>query len=240
MEPKEDSIKMLEMRMRRQLNLSSDKNIKPENIQYYVSSATLQKEETQQYIHINEEGKNSQNAYRMQIDGWKLSRMEEVLQQEDEESFGTVRSIEKEKEDYWQKLQNCRTKEEVQRVEEEYQQLERLGLSLTEDNTALSVETKLEHTLFKDAKISAIRDMTRQFIESEEYEKLPTDAEYIQKFGGMPQRMEHMEISGVKQTFETIEVQHARAKSGYEKVSRAMAAGESFENKNPCFLNAKG
>lgn len=239
METNEDSIKMLEMRMRRQLNLLSGKSIRPENIQYYVSSSVLQKEEPQQEIY-EEEGDIGQEAYEMQFTGREMTELEEGLQQGDEESFGTVRSIEKEKEDFWQKLHNCRTKEEVKRVEEEYRQLERFGLSLMEDNAVLSVERKLEHTLFKDAKISAIREMTRQFIESDEYEKLPTDEEYILKFGELPQKIEYREAPGIGQTSETKEVQHERARSGYENVRRSMDAEDSSGNVRFYSLNIKG
>lgn len=240
METKEDSIKMLEMRMRRQLNLLSGKSIRPENIQYYVSSSVLQRGEPQQEIHMEEEGELAQEAYEMQLTGQEMTELEEVLQQEDEESYGTVRSIEKEKEDFWQKLHNCRTKEEVKRVEEEYRQLERLGLSLMEDNAVLSVERKLEHTLFKDAKISAIREMTRQFIESDEYEKLPTDEEYILKFGELPQKIEYRKAPGIGQTSETKEVQHERARSGYENVRRSMDTEDSSGNVRFYSLNIKG
>lgn len=41
MESNEDSIKILEMRIRQQMNHSSKKNLKPENIQYYVSSSAM-------------------------------------------------------------------------------------------------------------------------------------------------------------------------------------------------------
>lgn len=41
MESKEDSIKILEMRIRQQMNHSLQKNVKPENIKYYMPSAAL-------------------------------------------------------------------------------------------------------------------------------------------------------------------------------------------------------
>ena len=43
MESNEDSIKILEMRIRQQMNNSLQKNMKPENIKYYMPSAALPK-----------------------------------------------------------------------------------------------------------------------------------------------------------------------------------------------------
>lgn len=231
MEANEDSIKMLELRMRRQLNSTSDKNIKPENIQYYVSSAMLQKEGVpHNNIQTDSEKAIYQTVYEKLQGGQSLTVEEKGnLQQKDPESYGKARSIEKENEEYWQELRKCRTKEAVQRAEEEHRRLARLGLSLTENNTVLSVERKMEYTLFKDAKISAIQNITRQFMESEEYEKLPTDAEYIEKSGGMPPKMEYMKIPKSVEIPESKELQIARAKSGYEKVRQSMDGGESSE-----------
>lgn len=240
MEPKEDSIKMLEMRMRQQLNASPEKNIKPENIQYYISSAMLHKEGIQQNAYMDREKSIYQPDYGNQADIWKLTGGKDSFFQEEEESFGMTRSIEKEKEDYWQKLRTCRTKEEVQRVEEESRRLERLGLSMTENNAVLSVERRLEYTLFKDEKIAAIRDITRQFIESEEYAKLPTDAEYIEKSGGMPLQSGHTELSKTIEASETKEVQHAKAKNGYESVRRSIEEEESSGNVRFYSFNVKG
>lgn len=45
MEPNEDSIKMLEMRIRQQMIHSSEKIVKTENIRYHLNSAKLQNEE---------------------------------------------------------------------------------------------------------------------------------------------------------------------------------------------------
>lgn len=241
MEVNEDSIKMLELRMRQQLNSSSGKNIKPENIQYYVSSAMLQKEGVPQNIQVDGEKAIYQTVYEKLQDGQMLTVEEKgALQQKDPESYGKARSIEKENEDYWQELRKCRTKEAVQRVEEEHRRLARLGLSLTENNAVLSVERKVEYTLFKDAKISAIQNITRQFMESEEYEKLPTDAEYIEKSGGMPPRMEYMKIPKSVEIPESKESQIARAKSGYEKVRQSMDGGESSGRIRLYSLNVKG
>lgn len=55
MEPKEDSIKMLEMRIRHQLNRSLEKNIQPENMQYYLSSSAMHHQGGLQQVSYNDD-----------------------------------------------------------------------------------------------------------------------------------------------------------------------------------------
>lgn len=52
MGPSEDSIRILEMRIRRQMNDSLQKNMKPENIKYYVPSTALPKPDVGQENHM--------------------------------------------------------------------------------------------------------------------------------------------------------------------------------------------
>lgn len=64
MESKEDSIKILEMRIRHQMNRSLEKKLKPENIQFYASSAgMLQKQEFAQESPAEEQEDPQQNIY---------------------------------------------------------------------------------------------------------------------------------------------------------------------------------
>ena len=53
MESKED-IRLLELRIRHQMNASLQKNMKPENIKYYIPSAAMPKTEAQQVIHTGD------------------------------------------------------------------------------------------------------------------------------------------------------------------------------------------
>lgn len=48
MESNDESIRLLKKRMHHQMSTSSENDIKPENIQYYVSSLMMQREEMQQ------------------------------------------------------------------------------------------------------------------------------------------------------------------------------------------------
>lgn len=48
MESRDESIRLLKKRMHHQMNISSENDIKPENIQYYVSSLAMQREDMHQ------------------------------------------------------------------------------------------------------------------------------------------------------------------------------------------------
>ncbi len=179
----------------------------------------------EQYNGTDRENIIYQITYEKLQNGIGLSEEErEALLQNNPEAYRRAMSVEKENEDYRLKLKKCRTKEEVQRIEEEYRKQKLLGLSLIENNEEIPVENKLEHTLFKDAKVSAIKNITRQFIESEAYEKLPTDTEYIEKFGNLS----FEETEGIH---EGVEVQYVRARKGYAKVRHLAEEEEESQEK---------
>ena len=52
MESNEDSIKILEMRIRQQMGYSLQKSMKPENLKYYMPSAVQPKPDIRQEIHM--------------------------------------------------------------------------------------------------------------------------------------------------------------------------------------------
>lgn len=55
MESNVESIRLLKKRMHHQMSTSSENDIKPENIQYYVSSLMMQREDIQKNISAEEE-----------------------------------------------------------------------------------------------------------------------------------------------------------------------------------------
>lgn len=60
MESKEEAIRLLKKRMHQQMNVLPEKDIKPENIQYYVSSLMMQREEMHQEERIRQEEEEEQ------------------------------------------------------------------------------------------------------------------------------------------------------------------------------------
>lgn len=63
MESREESIRLLKKRMHRQMNASPEKDIKPENIQYYVSSLMMQREEMYQKENMRQEENEEQELH---------------------------------------------------------------------------------------------------------------------------------------------------------------------------------
>lgn len=63
MKSKEESIRLLKKRMHQQMNVSPEKDIKPENIQYYVSSLMMQREEMYQKESMRQEEDEKQEFY---------------------------------------------------------------------------------------------------------------------------------------------------------------------------------
>lgn len=55
MESRDESIRLLKKRMHHQMSVSSENDIKPENIQYYVSSLMMQREDMSQKEIIRQE-----------------------------------------------------------------------------------------------------------------------------------------------------------------------------------------
>lgn len=118
MKSEDESIKMLEMRMQRQLSLSREKSITPQNMQYYISSATLHRAKPQPNTASAENGLLPPSVSEKPQDGRELAAKEdEDLRQKDLSSPKASASINKGQENYLQTLQNSGIKEAIQRME---------------------------------------------------------------------------------------------------------------------------
>ncbi len=137
---------------------------------------------------------------------------EEYLTQNDPESWAKVKSIVHENEKLEERLLQCRTAEEVERAAEETMDSILAGHQLVESNAAMPMAHKVEYALFKDARLSAVRNITQRFMESEDFAKLPTDAEYERKYGRLPDVEE--------ESPEELEAKCRRAIDGYGNVAR--------------------
>ncbi len=156
------------------------------------------------------------SVYQKLQDGEEPSEEEEeYLTQNDPESWAKVQSIVRENERFAEKLVNCRTAEEVERTAEGCMDLVYTGFGVVESNGAIPIAYKVEYALFKDAKLSAIRNITRSFMESEAYGRLPTDAEYERQYGQLPDAEEG-------ETPEEVEARCRRAIDGYGNVTRLL------------------
>lgn len=141
---------------------------------------------TNSLLKSGEIGKNSGNvdveALYMKIQsGKKLSSAEkDYLRTHDPQMYEKVKSIERERKAYEEEIKRCKTKEDVQRAK-----FTRISASLSsvksvENNPNIPMGQKLAHAVFELAKVRAVEEITLKFVESGEYAKLPTDAEYAE------------------------------------------------------------
>lgn len=214
MEPNEDSIKLLEMRIRHQMNRSLEKKIMPENIHYYLSSsATQRSEELQPDIHDDEQEQPKQMIH---VDG-KGNLWQEIQVGEKAGPHSDILT------DGAAGLQ---------------QDIPIDGTAGLQPGILSDTIVGLQPDIQTDGKAEGLQTAYDKEIDSsdrQEYEDSPFDAaEYIDRVSEISQRIEHIEIS------ETKEVQHAKARNGYESTRRSMDAEQSSGIGKKHFLDAKG
>lgn len=110
--------------------------------------------------------------------GKRLSSSElEYLKKNDPETYQHVKSMEMERKAYEQRLKNCKTKEEVQRLKASQMASSLDKVREIDNNPNISSGEKLKLIMQEHQKVSSVTDATVQFSESGEYQKLPTEAE---------------------------------------------------------------
>lgn len=110
--------------------------------------------------------------------GQKLTKEEmDYLEKNDPQTYQKVKSIEAEQKNYEKELKRCKTKEEVQRVRMNHTAASLSTVNSIKNNPAIPEEKKLELIWREHMKNMALEETTREFVESGQYAKLPTEAE---------------------------------------------------------------
>ena len=110
--------------------------------------------------------------------GKRLSSSElEYLKKNDPETYQHVKAMEMERKAYEQRLKNCKTKEEVQRLKASQMASSLDRVREVNNNPNIPDGEKLKLTLQEHQKVCSVTDATVQFSQSGEYSKLPTEAE---------------------------------------------------------------
>lgn len=132
--------------------------------------------------HMREEKQNSDKDMQTITlklgSGKKLSTKEmEYLSKKNPQLYQKAKQIEAEKEKYKEELKRCKTKEEVQRLKASY-----VGEALSKVNSIVNNPhipegKKLELVMEIHAKVCAVVETEKEFVESGEYAKLQTEAE---------------------------------------------------------------
>lgn len=110
--------------------------------------------------------------------GKKLTAEEmEYLQKNDPQLYQKVKSIEAEQKNYENELKRCKTKEEVQRVRTNHAAASLSTVNNIKNNPNIPESKKLELIWQEHMKNQALEEVTKEFVESGKYAKLPTEAE---------------------------------------------------------------
>lgn len=112
--------------------------------------------------------------------GKKLTAEEmEYLQKHDPQKYQKVKQMEAERKNYEQELKRCKTKDEAQRVRMAHTAASLSAVNSIKNNPVIPEEKKLELIMQEHHKNMALEETTREFVESGEYAKLPTEEERL-------------------------------------------------------------
>ncbi len=110
--------------------------------------------------------------------GKRLSSTEmEYLKENDPQTYQKARTIEMEREAYERRLKQCRTKEEVQRVKFSQAASSLATVKNVESNPSIPKGQKLALIMQELHKFNAMSDTDRAYMQSKDYQSLPTEAE---------------------------------------------------------------
>lgn len=110
--------------------------------------------------------------------GKRLSSAEmEYLKENDPQTYQKARTIEMEREAYERRLKQCKTKEEVQRVKFSQAASSLATVKNVESNPSIPKGQKLALIMQELHKFNAMSDTDRAYMQSKDYQSLPTEAE---------------------------------------------------------------
>ncbi len=112
------------------------------------------------------------------LQGGKLTPEERrYLEAKDPEAYRKLQASEQEQKAFEQKLRQCRTKEEAQRLKMTYINSSLVTMKGVEHNSSIPKEKKLEIFMQEKQRCDRIEKSSREFVLRGDYDKLPTEAE---------------------------------------------------------------
>lgn len=141
--------------------------------------------------------------------------------------------LEQEINTYREKVRHCGSKEEVWQIKEDYEDALLLGISVVESNPVLSLEQKLEYTVYKDTKLSMMARMIEEFVRTPEYEALPEKVENPEEGEALDGEQA---VITENEELKLKERKHARAMSSYAGVWKEVQAPDP----DPSAFDTKG
>lgn len=229
----------LEQGIRRRMSPQADDMTVQKKIEYYIASAMMPSGEKQG--RSNDE--ISQSVSEKLQNGDALSSTDESqLQQNSIQAYERAKSLEHENEKFLEKLRDCKTQEEVRRTEDSYLDSIISAYRFVENNGEIPIDQKWEHTLFKDAKISALRNVAQKFMESDAYQALPPGAEPTppteDETGETPAAQDAAAENA--EALKEWEARRKKAQSSYESLRQSIDEQEALEARKEKPFDAKG
>ncbi|WP_300684589.1 hypothetical protein [Acutalibacter sp. 1XD8-36] len=112
------------------------------------------------------------------LQGGKLTPEErKYLQAKDPEAYQKLKAAELEQKAFEQKLKQCRTKEEAQRLKMTYINSSLVTLKGVEHNSSIPKDKKLEIFMQEKQRCDRIEESSREFVSRGDHNRLPTEAE---------------------------------------------------------------
>ena len=118
------------------------------------------------------------NIHNKLLQGGRLTAEErKYLEAHDPEAYQKLRASEQEQKAFEQKLKQCRTKEEAQRLKMTYINSSLVTIKSVEHNSAIPQEKKLEIFMQEKQRCDRIEESSQEFVRRGDYDRLPTEAE---------------------------------------------------------------
>lgn len=112
------------------------------------------------------------------LQGGKLTAEEKkYLQANDPEAYQKLSAAEQEQKAFEQKLKQCRTKEEAQRLKMTYINSSLVTIKSVEHNSAIPKAKKLEIFMQEKQRCDKIEESSREFVRRGDYDRLPDQTE---------------------------------------------------------------
>lgn len=156
----------------------------------------------QQLIEDREKSRSREIANKITSGGTLSPEEEQYLEKNDPEALRRYRESKAEKKAYEEKLKNCKTKDEVARLKSETVNGYLASMKKIENDPYIPISAKLAKAEEIIAKTKNISDAEMKFMQSAEYQNLPTEAEEA-KERAEETRTENEKI--VEETIENVE-----------------------------------
>lgn len=128
---------------------------------------------------VKEHGDKQLKSIYQKLDaGAKLTAEERrYLQAKDPEAYAKMKATEQEQKAFEQKLKQCKTKEEAQRLKMTYLNASLVTVKAVEHNPNIGLSKKLEIMMQEKRRCDKLEQSAREFVRRGDYGRLPTEAE---------------------------------------------------------------